>query len=67
MKNNGYRWLIAGSALGALGMYLGMGMHSGKNLGSNMRKTAAKMTTRMSKDAGDFIADMGHDLAGKMR
>jgi hypothetical protein len=64
---NGYRWLIAGTMLGVAGVYMGMSLSRNSNMSmKKIRNKAARMTSRGSKAAGDFISSAGDSLANRM-
>lgn len=61
-----YQWFIAGATLGAMGLYAGRTMMGKKNI-KKTRAAAARLTNRVSREAGDMISSMGRNLADKMR
>lgn len=64
----GYRWLIAGSLLGLTGAYMGLAANSGRRrVKRSARRSMAKMTSRVSREAGNAIATMGENLANTLR
>ena len=63
-RNEWYRWMLAGTILGAVGM--GMTQMSFPNM-KKMRRNAAVMTSRAAKQAGRAITNMGTDLANRIR
>jgi len=65
MHEKGYQWFIAGATLGAMGVYAGVSMLGNK--GKKTRAAAARITSRVSREAGDMISSMGRNLANKMR
>ena len=65
MNDKGYQWFIAGATLGAMGAYAGVNMLGKK--GRRTRTAAARITNRVSREAGDMISSMGRNLANKMR
>ncbi len=69
MSNDGkrYRWLLAGSMLGMMGVYAGQSMmHNARNSKSSGRKVKAK-ASRMTRDAGDFISAVGETMLNRMK
>jgi len=63
---NGYRWLIAGTMLGAAGAAYMMARKSNLSM-KKIRNQAARTTSRSSHAAGEFISSAGASLADKMR
>lgn len=69
MQNNGYRWFIAGTMLGAVGGLLGQSMMggSGKKAAKKARAKAANVAGKMSREAGEMLGAMGESLAHRLR
>jgi|WetSurMetagenome_2_1015567.scaffolds.fasta_scaffold1280153_2 hypothetical protein len=64
---NGYRWLIAGTIMGAAGVYMGLNMAKNSHISmKKIRTKAARMASRGSREAGDFISSAGETLADKL-
>ncbi len=67
-NNNAYKWFMAGTMIGALGMGIGAGMkYNPKRIMRKARCNAASMTSHFSRHAGNMIGDMGESLARRMR
>lgn len=65
---NSYKWFMAGTMLGALGMGIGIGMrYSPKRVMHRARCNAASVTAHLSRQAGNMIGDMGESLAHRIR
>lgn len=68
MKKNSYRMFLTGTALGAMGVGIGMSMmNKPKTSMRRARSTAANMTSRISHDAGQIISGVGDALADRLR
>ena len=68
MQNNGYRWFLAGTMLGAAGAYMGsMLTNSKRGVAKKARVKAANMAGRMSREAGQVLGAMGESLAQRLR
>ena len=65
MHERGYQWFIAGATLGAMGAYAGATMLGKK--GRKTRAAAARIPSRVTREAGDMITSAGRNLANKMR
>ena len=66
MKRSAYGWMIAGAAMGFLSAQVGMNMMQNGKIKKSMRRQAARMTSKVSRQAGSMITDMGQSLARKM-
>jgi hypothetical protein len=65
--NNKTRWLIAASMVSAGAV---MGIKMARNSNQPMKKVcrnAASMTSKAGHEAGDFISNMGDNLANRIR
>ena len=68
MKKNSYKLFLTGTALGAMGVGIGMSMMNKPKPTMRMaRTTAAHMTSKLSHDAGEMISGMGDALASKIK
>ncbi len=61
-KTNWYRWFIAGSMLGALGVTMMNNYEATPNM-KKMRRNVSGMTKKMAREAGDSITSFGESLA----
>ena len=62
-----YRWLLAGSMLGMMGVYAGQSMmHNARSSKGSGRKVKAR-ASRMTRDAGDFISAVGETMMHRMK
>ena len=62
-----YKWMLAGSMLGMLGVYAGQSMmHNTRNNKSPARKVKVK-ASRMTRDAGDFLTAVGETMLNRMK
>ena len=62
-----YKWMLAGSMLGMMGVYAGQSMmHNARNSKGSSRKVKAK-ASRMTRDAGDFISAVGETMLNRMK
>ncbi|GEM_PF-2086985 len=67
-NDNSYKWFMAGTMMGALGMGIKLGMKYNPKRGMHKaRCNAANMTAHLSRHAGNIIGDMGESLAHRMR
>ena len=65
--NKRYKWMLAGSMLGMMGVYAGQAMmHSAHGSKGKSRKVSAT-APRMTRDAGDFISAVGETMLHRMR
>ena len=62
-----YRWMMAGSMLGMLGVYAGQSMmHQARKDKKPSRKVSAT-ASRMTRDAGDFISAVGEAMLNRVK
>lgn len=62
-----YRWMLAGSMLGMMGVYAGQSMlHNARNSNRSARKVKAK-ASRMTRDAGNFISAVGEAMLNRTK
>lgn len=62
-----YKWMLAGSMLGMMGVYAGQSMiSSARGNKRKARKVTAK-ASRMTRDAGDFISAVGETMIDRIK
>ena len=58
---NKYKWMLAGSMLGMMGVYAGQSMMHNTHKSGHSHKVSTT-ASRMTKDAGEFISAVGDTM-----
>lgn len=62
-----YKWMLAGSMLGMLGVYAGQSMmHNAHKSKNHTRKVSAKASS-MTREAGHFLSAVGETMMHRMK
>lgn len=65
-RSNRYKWMLAGSMLGMMGVYAGQSMMHNAHKSGHSHKVSAK-ASRMTRDAGEFISAVGETMLHRMK